>query len=101
MSLDLSFLHKSLKAKGFKIKKEGDHYYGRFYLNDKIVTNVRSKVGGLSKKKYKTLGDPLVSRIYQTLHFDNKKQFMDFLECPYSREDYQGKLLEIGLIDLR
>ena len=101
MSLDLSFLHRSLKAKGFKIEKEGDHYYCRFYFDDEVKTNIRSKVGGYSKKKYKTLGDPLVTRIYQTLYFDNKKQFIDFLYCPYSREDYERKLLEIGLIDLR
>jgi len=94
MSLDLLYVHKGLKNKGFKIEKSGkSDIYCRFYVKGEIMTPVRSKVGGHSRQKYKTLGDPLINRIYKTLHFNNKKQFIDFLECPFSQKDYQEMLI--------
>ncbi len=101
MSLDLRYLHKGLENKGFKIEKSGKDLYCRFYINGATVSKVRSKVGGHSAQKYKTLGDKLVYRIYSTLHFDNKKQFLDFLECPYTLEEYQRMLSEKGHINLK
>lgn len=92
MSLDLKDLHKGLKKKWFKIEKRQD-YYCRFYINGQIKTDVRSKVGGYSKEKYKTLGDNIVSQIYKCLHFDNKSQFLQFIECPFTKEKYQEMLL--------
>jgi len=97
MSLDLRYIHNRLTKKGFKIEKEGkSDIYCRFYINGEIMTQVRSKAGGHSRKKYKTLGNPIVNRIYKTLHFDNKKQFIDFLECPFSQENYQEMLIIKG-----
>lgn len=98
MSLDSRDLRKKLKEKGFKIEKRDNHYYCRFYICGKIMTKISSKVGGYSKTKYKTLGDPLISRIYKSLHFDNKKQFLDFLQCPFELENYQRLLYEKNLI---
>lgn len=60
------------------------------------MTPVRSKVGGHSRQKYKTLGDSLVNRIYKTLHFESKNQFIDFLECPFSKENYKKMLIMKG-----
>jgi len=101
MRLDLSYLHKKLESKGFKIEKDKDHYYCRFYINGEIKTKIRSKVGGYDKRKYKTLGDTLITWIYRTLHFDSKTQFKEFLECPFKLEDYQKMLIKKEQIDLR
>jgi len=101
MSLELSFIHQGLGNKGFKIEVRGrDHYYCRFYINGEIKTKIKSKVGGLSRRKYKTLSDNLVVRIYRSLYFDSKNQFVEFLECPYTEEEYQRMLYEKGQIDL-
>ncbi len=97
MSLDLRYVHKGLTKKGFKIEKEGkSDIYCRFYIDGEIMTPVRSKVGGHSRQKYKTLGDSLVNRIYKTLHFESKNQFIDFLECPFSKENYKKMLIMKG-----
>jgi len=98
MSLDSRYIRQRLKEKGFKIDEKNDHYYCRFYICGEIMTKISSKVGGHSKSKYKTLGDDLVLRIYKRLHFDNKKQFLDFLDCPFELEDYQKMLFKKKLI---
>ena len=99
MPLDTLSVRKSLQGKGFRIETNDD-YYCRFYINGEIKTKIRSKVGGYSKRKYKTLHDSIVSRIYKALHFDNKQQFLSFLDCPYTLENYQRMLFEKGLIDI-
>jgi len=101
MSLDLSYVHQGLESKGFKIEEKGrDHYYCRFYINGEIKTKIKSKVGGRSKRKYRTLHDNLVTRIYKSLYFDSKSQFTEFLDCPFTLEAYQSMLSEKGQIDL-
>jgi len=100
MSLELSSLHKSLKSKGFKIETWRQDYYCRFYIDGIIKTKISSKAGGHSKRKYKTLPDSTVARIYKRLWFDNKNQFIEFLDCPFELEDYQRMLFEKGKIKL-
>lgn len=91
MSLDLKFVQKGLNNKGFKKEKGKKHHnYYRFYINNgEIQTIIRSKIGGHSKKKYKTLKNSIIERIYKSLYFDNKNQFIDFLECLFELGDYQ------------
>lgn len=98
MVLDLSYVHSGLKGKGFEIEKGGDHYYCRYFIDGEIFTNIRSKVGGHSKRKYKTLNDVLLAQIQRTLHFDDKRQFFEFLECPFTQENYQKMLINKELI---
>jgi len=98
MPLDRLYVHSGLKAKGFEIETDGDHYYCRYYIDGEIKTSIRSKVGGYSRKKYKTLNDALLHRIQRALHFDNKRQFSLFLKCPFTKENYQEMLIEKGLI---
>gem|GEM_PF-1174871 len=101
MVLDLAYLHSGLKNKGFRISKsKKHHYYCRYYANGEIFTSVSSRVGGHSKRTYKTLSDDLVSKIYRTLHFQSKGQFEEFLECPYTKEMYQKMLIRNGHLDL-
>lgn len=101
MSLDLIYVQKGLTTKGFKKEKgKKHHHYYRFYICGEIQTAIRSIVGGHSKEKYKTLPDSIIEKIYKALRFDNKKQFLEFLECPFELEDYQKMLYEKGLIEL-
>lgn len=98
MGLNLRYFHKQIKEKWFKIEEDGPDLYCRFYLDGKIKTAVRSKAGGHSKKKYKTLDDDIVSRIVKCLHFDNKNQFNNFLDCPFLKEEYQEMLIQKRMI---
>jgi len=46
----------------------------------------------MGSKKYKDLSENLISKIRKQLHFDSKKQFLDFLKCDYTLEDYYALL---------
>jgi hypothetical protein len=94
MGLEKRYFHKQIKEKWFKIEDEGSDFYCRFYIDGKLMTDVRSKAGGHSAKKYRTLHDDIVSRIVKCLHFDNKDQFLKFVDCPFTKEQYQDMLFQ-------
>ena len=100
MQRDLNKIHSGLKNKGFQIEKDGDDFYCRYFTREGIMTKVRTKCGGHSKKKYKSLTDTLIFKIYRSLHFDNKGQFADFIDCPFSQGDYQSLLTKKGKLHL-
>jgi hypothetical protein len=93
MGLDLRYFHTQIKRKWFKIEPDGADIYCWFYRDGKTLTKVRSKAGGHSKQKYKTLNDYTISRIVKCLHFDSKKQFKEFVNCPFTKEQYQDMLI--------
>lgn len=98
MNLDLSYIHGGLKAKWFRIETKGNDYFCRFYINGEKKTKIRSKVGGFSKKKYKTYPKRYLTLLYRYLYFDSKKQLFEFFKCPFTKEDYQEMLSRKGKI---
>ena len=98
MPLDLNYLHRNIKKKWFRIKRDRDHLYCWFYLDGTTLTSVRSRCGGHSREEYKTLPDGIVASIWKRLQFDNKDQFFEFLDCPFTKEQYQDMLFQKGVI---
>lgn len=92
MSRDTRAVRKKLQEKGFQIEEDSADIYCRFYYRGK-KTQVRSKLCGHSKAKYKTLSDILLTLIARTLFFDNKAQFESFLDDSLSREEYEKMLI--------
>ena len=94
MSLDRRKVEASLQAKGFK-KVEGDHSFFIFYDKTGKESPVWTKTShGTSSKE---LGDMLVSKMAKQCRLATK-EFKDLVNCPLSREDYEGKLVEAGAI---
>ena len=100
MQRDLDAIHSGLQNKGFRIEKDGNDFYCRYYTGEGIMTKVRTKCGGHSKRKYKSLPDNLIFRLYKGLHFDSRKQFSEYVDCPFSQSDYQGLLVKRGKLYL-
>jgi len=96
---DARKIRSGLCSKWFREETNGD-YYCRFYTNGKVKTKVRAKVGGYSSGKYKSLDDWHISKIINGLHFNNKEQFYDFVNCPFEKEEYQKMLKAKGIIKL-
>jgi predicted RNA binding protein YcfA (HicA-like mRNA interferase family) len=80
----------ALKKKGFK-QDEGDHHWFFFWTADGKKTTVRTKT---SHGSTKDLGDGLLKEMARQVRV-SKVQFLDLIDCPMSREQYQ-QLLEDG-----
>ena len=91
MSLEKAVVDKALVKKGFKKIDSGkDHHWYYFLDKNGKVTNVRTKISHGSKK-YRTLGDELISKISKQL-FLTKQQFNNFVTCSYSEESFRKYL---------
>lgn len=88
MNCDTRRFREGLEGKGFRREagKKSDVFYC-FYVAG-VRTQIRSKVGGHDKRKYKVLGPELLSRIKRSLHFDDMKQMKEFIECTMSEIQY-------------
>ena len=80
----------ALKKKGFQ-QDDGDHHWFIFWTADGKKTTVRTKT---SHGSTKDLGDGLLKEMARQVHI-SKLQFLELVDCPMSREQYQG-LLEDG-----
>ncbi|WP_290596760.1 MULTISPECIES: hypothetical protein [unclassified Archaeoglobus] len=96
MSLKKDRVIKSLTGKGFVeiVDRKRDHRI--FCLRDpqdpdKYIPHIRTQVS-MGSRKYKALSEDLVSKMRKQLHFDSKKQFLDFLKCDYTLEEYYALL---------
>lgn len=98
MQLDTKEVRSGLKRKGFR-EAQGPHPIYNYLINGCIETTVKSPVGGQSRRKYKTLGSPLLSRIAKSLHFDNIQQLKEFVECPMLQEEYEALLRDKRAIE--
>jgi hypothetical protein len=97
MSFDTRFVRSQFAQKGFKIEEAGKDYYCRYYY-DGIKTNIRTKIGGHSKKKYKIFPPHFYTYMYQSLFFDSKEQLLSFIECPFTEQNYRDLLIKKGKI---
>ena len=80
----------SLKKKGFRAD-EGDHHWFFYWTADGKKTTVRTKT---SHGTTKDLGDGLLKEMARQIRI-SKGQFLDLVDCPMSREQYQ-ECLELG-----
>jgi hypothetical protein len=77
---------KAVTGKGFVVVTNRDHRY--FYLmdTDGKKTQVRTKIS--VHGKVKDISDDLLSVMYKQLHFESKNDFIKFIECKKTYEDY-------------
>jgi uncharacterized protein YlbG (UPF0298 family) len=77
---------KAVTGKGFVVVSNRDHRY--FYLKDADgqMTQVRTKIS--VHGMVKDIPDSMISVMYKQLHFESKNDFMKFVECKKTYEDY-------------
>ena len=88
MPLDKKDIESSLIKKGFK-KKEGKKHIKFFYCDeDGVKTRVTTL---LSRSSYKEINDKWVGDMARQCRL-SKDDFIDFVECALSHEDYDQHL---------
>lgn len=85
----------SLCRKGFERKNDADHVQYILYING-LKTRIRTKISHGENE----IGDDLISKMSRQLKL-SKKQFLDLIECPLSKEEYVKLLQKNGEIDLK
>jgi len=94
MAKDRSKVVKSLKKKGFALSsRKRDHDY--YYYTDESTSTIYTKVSRGSN--YKSIGDSLLGKMARQIHLD-KKEFLQFVDCPLSSEMYAQILKDKGLL---
>jgi predicted RNA binding protein YcfA (HicA-like mRNA interferase family) len=78
-----------LKKKGFA-EEDGDHRFYKLKVGERY-TGIFTKTS--RGKKYKTLGDDLVSAMAKQIKL-TRKEFIDLVSCPMSHEQYLALLKE-------
>lgn len=90
MELDSRKVQNSLKSKGFRTNKKGDHI--RFcYIYQGSRTKYKTKIS----HGHKSIGDNLISLMARQLEL-SKDQFIGVVECPVSKENLLNIYLEKG-----
>lgn len=88
MPRDKRDVEAGLAAKGFQ-SDSGDHRVFIYYSKDGRRTPVRTKTShGTSTR---TIGDDLISQMARQCHV-TRGDFLRLVDCPMSREEYEGKL---------
>lgn len=82
-----------LKRKGFR-QDEGDHHWYFYWTAEGKKTTVRTKT---SHGSTKDLGDGLLSEMARQVRV-TKSQFLELVDCPMTREQYEGALVEGGQV---
>ncbi len=92
MPKDRSIVEAGLEAKGFAKDVKKDHRYFTYFTLEgkKTVVFTKSSHGS----KYKTLDDSLILKMAKQCKL-SKAKFIDLVDCPLSRSDYE-KLLSEG-----
>ncbi len=94
MPLERRDVEASLTKKGF-VKSEGDHSFFVYHSIGGSKTSIWTKTSHGSS--HKTLGDSLTTKMAQQVGLTHG-QFKLLIECPLSRANYEGILLESGRI---
>lgn len=82
----------SLEKKGFAVS-EGDHSYFIYHTQAGKKTIVKTKVSHSGKDLPKSLMAMMAKQCKLTT-----SDFHNLVDCPLSREEYEGKLAEQGLV---
>lgn len=82
---------RGLTKKGFCLAK-GDHKHLIFYVDGK-KTSIRTKVSHGSRE----ISDSLINQMSIQIGLE-KKQFINFIDCPLSVKDYLKEIQKKGLV---
>lgn len=83
-----AIVEQSLLKKGFK-KKDGDHHYFNYYNLNGQKTAIFTKTSHTPKMR--DIPDSLLSLMAKQCRL-NKSDFLDLVDCPLSREEYEKKV---------
>ena len=86
-------VERALLAKGFQ-SKDGDHHYFIYHSRAGRKTRVFTKTSHGSRE----IDDNLLSMMAKHCRLSNK-EFGQLVECPLTRESYEGKLIAAGLVE--
>lgn len=82
-----------LRNKGFK-DREGDHTYFTYWS----LAGKKSIVFTKTSHGARELNDNLLAQMARQCKL-SKNEFVNLIDCPLSREDYEAKLISAGCID--
>lgn len=79
----------ALKSKGFE-EQDGDHRFFVYWTEDGKKTRARTKTSHTPKMK--DIPDSLLGQMAKQVCLDTKGQFLELVDCPMSRGDYENVL---------
>jgi len=83
-----------LQKKGFIIETGRDHKYFFYHSKNGKKTKVHTKIS--HGTKYKTIGDNLLALMSKQCGL-SKSDFIDLIDCPLSRDEYEKRLCNQGM----
>ena len=86
-------VERALTKKGFTLEKKRDHNYYFLYLNGK-KTIINTKV---SHGSHKDISDGLLNKMMKQMKLP-KKEFDEYMNCTFSKEEYLNYLEVNGYI---
>ena len=88
-------VYKSLRKKGFieSVNKSSDHLYLELFYEGKLILYTK-----ISHGSDKEIGNYLIKQMSHQCKL-NKKDFIDLVKCPLSKENYIQMLVERGFIE--
>jgi len=88
---------KSLKGKGFRplSEKSNDLWFG-LTIDDEFVPQIKTFVSGGGQRQM--IYEDNIHNMTHELHMDNKKQFLNYIKCPYSYSEYFRDLRRKNII---
>jgi hypothetical protein len=95
VSVERSQIKQALTSKGFVEKSGGDHDKYIYYNQEGKKTQIITLLSRGSS--YKVYSDSLLGRMVHQLKI-NKAQLNNLIECPLTREGYEGLLKSKGII---
>jgi hypothetical protein len=94
MPKDKRKVEESLLKKGF-VGTEGDHHFFVYHTLEGKKSSIRTKTSHTPKMK--EINDGLLAQMAKQCGL-NKQEFINLIDCPLSREQYEKRLKEKGEI---
>lgn len=95
MQRDRRDVQQSLSRKGFEESESNHHTHYIYHTADGQKTPVKTRVSRGSS--YKSLGDDLLGKMAKQCKL-TKADFIDLVDCPLSREEYEMRLVQNGVL---
>ncbi|MFW9880999.1 MAG: hypothetical protein ACFFG0_48675 [Candidatus Thorarchaeota archaeon] len=87
----------SLKGKGFvRIPDKRNDLWFALTIDGDVVPEVKTFISGGGKKPM--IYEHNIHKMVHELHMDNKKQFIDYIHCPYTYSEYIEDLRQKEII---
>lgn len=84
----------SLRQKGFA-EQDSHHHFFVYTRQDGRITSIRTKTSHTPKMR--DIGDDLIGQMARQTCLD-RRQFLELVDCPLSREAYEALLIEKGVL---